>query len=284
MLRQRLISRIDPERFQARRNVYRFSLKAAFLAFAIGCLLDTIAVLGVLSLDGELELGPAGILLTIGGAGAIAALSAGILALVLGLVIRDLGRSKARFQQLSRVDALSGLLNRRAFNELIERDHGAASLAILDLDRFKAINDTHGHLAGDKVIRSTAALIDEVFPEPNIAARLGGEEFAVLISGSDSALRRERVERIRQRIADQVIRFGDAEISVSVSVGLADFDERDSLEVYSAADRALYLAKAAGRDRVVHETELAWSLGMTVVDEPVWSAPPIAEGARQAAG
>nr|WP_245223821.1 GGDEF domain-containing protein [Rhizobium halophytocola] len=249
--------RIDPEVFRSRRNVHVFALKAAVIAVMVGGAVDCLA-LPVGAWFGLMPPSSApSMLLTIFSAALNAGLGAGILAWLLGFVIRDLARSKARFRHLSRVDGLSGLLNRRGLNEELELDHVGASLAIFDLDRFKVINDTHGHVAGDQVIREIAGIIRKLFPAPNVTARLGGEEFAVIIVGGSPRKRLERVERIRAQIGSHLVRHDKVDIAVSVSVGVADFDGRDGNAVYSAADRALYLAKAAGRDRVVHEAELS---------------------------
>ena len=137
-----------------------------------------------------------------------------------------------------------------------------SSLAILDLDRFKAINDCHGHCAGDEVIKAVADILREVFGEQHLMARLGGEEFGVIVRGGGVAQRiglverarnmvEARGDRLRKHVSPSARRFRPA--SPSSSPG------RRPESVYSAADRALYWAKANGRNRVVHEAEEAES-------------------------
>jgi len=268
--------KVDLRDFERSHAVFRFALKVAFSAvltsFALSLLIIPLSYrLGLLT-GGLHEVVTLSVIYSwlIGGA------IAGSMALVMGRVIRQLSLSRARFERLSRTDMLSGLLNRRAFSELLASGEENASLAIFDLDRFKSINDCHGHLAGDAVIRSVAAAIREVFGAPHVAARLGGEEFGVVIRGSDAAERLALAERVRQRIADRTVVYEGIAISTTISVGVAEFGERRGEAVYSAADRALYLAKAAGRNRVVHEGELALSFNRDSGDAAVSakSEPP----------
>ncbi|MBO3761255.1 GGDEF domain-containing protein [Ciceribacter sp. L1K22] len=250
--------KVDLAEFERRGGVRRFALKMAFRAV----LLSFALCLVVLPVNHVLGLAPDfsnAVLLSVLFSWLIGGAVSGLMALALGSAMRELTLSRARFERLSRTDMLSGLLNRRAFSELLAQGEENASLAIFDLDRFKAINDRHGHLAGDTVIRSVATAIREVFGAPHVAARLGGEEFGVVIRGGDMQSRIELVERVRQRIAEQRVAFEDVAISTTISVGVAEFGERRGEIVYSSADRALYLAKAAGRNRVVHESELALS-------------------------
>ncbi|WP_054148375.1 GGDEF domain-containing protein [Rhizobium sp. AAP116] len=179
-------------------------------------------------------------------------------AFVAGHVLRELLLSRRKFERLSRTDTLSGLANRRAFNEAslaIDRD---ASLAIIDIDRFKTINDRYGHQTGDRVIQSISSLLKEVFGEAHLVARLGGEEFGVIIRGGSVAERLALVEQARRRVAAETILFQDAELHVTVSAGVAEFTPGKRPEsVYAWADKALYLAKESGRDCVFHENSLA---------------------------
>lgn len=182
----------------------------------------------------------------------------GGLAWVVGHVIRDLLRSRREFERLSRTDTLSGLANRRAFNDAFASIDGEASLVIIDIDRFKSINDRFGHQAGDRVIQAISAVLKDVFREPHLVARLGGEEFGVILRGKALAERLALVEQARQRIADHSIRFHDVEFGVTISAGVAEFRAGRRWEItYAFADKALYLAKDAGRDRVFHEESLA---------------------------
>ncbi len=184
----------------------------------------------------------------------------GALAYVAGLVIRDLTQSRAEFERLSRTDTLSGLANRRAFNDAFSRVDGEASLAIIDIDRFKLINDRFGHHVGDLVIQEISAILRQVFGERNLVARLGGEEFGVILMGSGLAQRLALVERARSLVAAERFHCNGVELSVTMSAGVAEFlPERRPEWVYAQADRALYLAKTDGRDRVLHEQSLSFT-------------------------
>lgn len=266
--------KIDIRDFERSHAVSRFALKMAFRAVLMSFALSVL----IFPLNYRLGLLPQefhrAVTLSVIYSWLIGGAVAGSTALVMGRAIRELSLSRARFERLSRTDMLSGLLNRRAFSELLSFGEENASLAIFDLDRFKSINDCHGHLAGDAVIRSVAAAIREVFAAPHIAARLGGEEFGVVIRGGHAAERLALAERVRQRIASQTVVHEGVEISTTISVGVAEFGERRGEGVYSAADRALYLAKAAGRNRVVHERELALSFNREGADGASISVTP----------
>ncbi|WP_235882895.1 GGDEF domain-containing protein [Rhizobium rhizophilum] len=181
----------------------------------------------------------------------------GTLAYVAGNVIRDLDCSRAEFQRLSQTDSLTGLANRRAFNDTLATVHGEASLAIIDIDRFKRINDRFGHQAGDEVIRTIAVVLGRVFGNTLLVSRLGGEEFGVILKGGTVEQRLAMLEQARQAVASDVNVFDDNKLAVTVSIGVAEFMPGRRVEgVYAAADRALYLAKDCGRDRLVHERNL----------------------------
>lgn len=182
----------------------------------------------------------------------------GGLAFVTGHVIRDLLRSRREFEQLSRTDSLSGLANRRAFNETFSNLKLEGSLVILDIDRFKSINDRFGHQAGDRVIQAISAEFRDVFGKANVVARLGGEEFGVVLSDGTIEERLCLVEEARRRVAANSVSFGDTKLFVTISAGVAEIRVGRPAEVtYAWADKALYLAKQSGRDRVMHENALA---------------------------
>lgn len=161
-------------------------------------------------------------------------------------------------QGLALTDPLTGLLNRRGFDQQMQRI-GQGSLAgctllIVDIDHFKAINDAHGHLLGDKVIVAVANVLRGCIGDRGPIARIGGEEFAVLLSHTSSAGGVELAERIRAAVERGKIRRADTEESignVTVSLGLATCGDNEQFEAMIArADRALYQSKAAGRNRV----------------------------------
>ncbi|MFI4866724.1 MAG: GGDEF domain-containing protein [Steroidobacterales bacterium] len=161
-------------------------------------------------------------------------------------------------QGLALTDPLTGLLNRRGFDSQMQRiSHGSVqgcTLLIVDIDHFKAINDAHGHLLGDKVIIAVANVLRGCIGDRGPIARIGGEEFAVLLSHTSSAGGVELAERIRAAVERGKIRRADSDESignVTVSLGLATCGENEQFEAMIArADRALYQSKTAGRNRV----------------------------------
>lgn len=163
-------------------------------------------------------------------------------------VFDDLQRDRNR-------DSLTPLLNRRGFEEEADRRlvrlHGApASLIFCDIDGFKAINDGHGHAAGDDVIRTIGGLIAEALRRDDVAGRIGGEEFVILLPGCRLEDARGLAERLRIRIAETPIaQLGGTAITASFGVAEADSDEPLD-EVMQRADKMLYLAKRGGRNRV----------------------------------
>ena len=178
------------------------------------------------------------------------------------LIIRDISDRKDAHDALRLAvacDHLTGLANRRAFFEAAEHElhrwqrvPRPLSLAIIDADHFKGVNDRHGHAAGDAVLRHLAAALGASFRALDIVARVGGEEFAVLLIGTPQEGAEAVAERLCRTVAAQRVRFGDEEISYTVSVGVATMTEGVATveELMKRADAALYRAKAAGRDRV----------------------------------
>ena len=172
--------------------------------------------------------------------------------------------SHAVVARQARHDALTDLANRRSFDkalgdelELSTRSGGACSLLLLDLDRFKSVNDTYGHQAGDAVLRATAAILkDQVFSlrsgDRALVARYGGEEIAVLLPGISETGARRIGEAMRSAIEAATVPVNQGEIRVTVSVGLATFPAhgRDAAGLIAAADSALYQAKESGRNRL----------------------------------
>ena len=164
-------------------------------------------------------------------------------------------------RQEARRDPLTGLTNRRAFDEALgaaleeaQRTGGALTIAMLDLDHFKKINDTHGHLFGDQVLKSVAGLMRAKALEGEVVVRMGGEEFAFLLPGVPMAQALERMDTLRKTIAAaQIRRAGSNETlgNVTISCGLAELCPGDTGSSFiERADQALYRAKAGGRDRV----------------------------------
>ena len=159
----------------------------------------------------------------------------------------------------ARIDPLTELANRRGFDERFaqvvqetDRYGGTAALILVDLDFFKRVNDTHGHEAGDQVLVAVAGVLAEGRRTVDLAARLGGEELAVLLPQTDAAGARELAERLRRRIEELRIRSGVHEIRVTACFGISEYLTRagDAEIVVDRADKALYAAKHSGRNRV----------------------------------
>jgi diguanylate cyclase (GGDEF)-like protein len=170
-------------------------------------------------------------------------------------------KDREQQRQLAVRDGLTGLYNRRAFNELLEtaianedrREGGQLGLVIADLDHFKKLNDTYGHPAGDAALRSAAHLLAQHLRKGDQAARYGGEEFVVIFPGSDEKRTTQAAERLRSAIEHHRLVFEGARIRLSASFGVAVWpaDGRESESLLASADRALYAAKEGGRNRVM---------------------------------
>ena len=168
-------------------------------------------------------------------------------------------KAEEALANLARKDGLTGLSNRRAFDEAlreaisrVQRSGEEVAMLLLDVDHFKKVNDTHGHLIGDEVLRSIAEtlardvrLFDGVF-------RFGGEEFAVILYGADVPNAAAIAERLREATAAKVVTAGSERITATVSIGVAAASKSSTPESLVAdADAALYRAKSEGRNRVV---------------------------------
>jgi diguanylate cyclase (GGDEF)-like protein len=172
-------------------------------------------------------------------------------------------REKTLNHELSRTDPLTGLPNRRALMEAVHAAEPAALvMAIADIDRFKRVNDTYGHLAGDEVISSVARLMATMLGDLGLLARVGGEEFALLSSHAPMELVEDRIAAVRDRLAATPILTQGAAILVTISAGLASGRAGETFDrLYAAADGALYRAKAAGRNRVANARSIDEALG-----------------------
>jgi len=127
------------------------------------------------------------------------------------------------------------------------------SLLMLDIDHFKRVNDSHGHLAGDETLKGVAAIVQEAVRLVDVAARYGGEEFIVLLPGTDRAEARDVAERIRTRVAEAVFPSGNVLVRVTVSLGVSEYDpilDSNPASFIERADHALYASKQNGRNRV----------------------------------
>jgi diguanylate cyclase (GGDEF)-like protein/PAS domain S-box-containing protein len=180
-------------------------------------------------------------------------------------LMRDITQRKEKEQRLTRLattDSLTGLLNRRAFLEageamMAERGHKPLTVLMLDADRFKSVNDTHGHAAGDEVLKCLARIVAGSARADDAVGRLGGEEFAVLLHNTGVEGGTNLAERMLKSIREvQVDLADDLKIGFTVSIGISSTATAHDLStLLSQADTALYAAKNSGRDRLMAVTE-----------------------------
>lgn len=169
-------------------------------------------------------------------------------------------------ERRSRIDELTNLWNRRAILEMFEdelnranRSTDSLGVAMLDIDDFKELNDTHGHPAGDEVLRQVAGALREAVRDYDAVARFGGEEFLVLLTEATHEQARKIGERMRQHIDDLEVKHNGKRLTVTVSVGITVRDVATgdgSEEIIEEADRALYHSKEIGKNRVTFYSEL----------------------------
>ncbi|HEY0288917.1 MAG TPA: sensor domain-containing diguanylate cyclase [Pseudomonas sp.] len=188
-----------------------------------------------------------------------------VMLVVLYLLNRVLRRFQVRLEAQATLDSLTGLPNRRGFNYLAlraiqdaRRDQTPLSAMLLDLDHFKRLNDTHGHLAGDEVLSGFADDIRRCLRETDIICRWGGEEFIILLKGTNNAGARRVAEKIRLLAEQHTYVFSGTALQVTVSLGLTELSAADTLQsLIARADQALYSAKQSGRNRVCTEMAVA---------------------------
>lgn len=165
-------------------------------------------------------------------------------------------------------DPLTGLVNRRVLMKRLstEMDHNRNTgspfcVMIFDLDRFKRINDNHGHLIGDLVLKTTADILQKGVREQDIVARFGGEEFVAVLTGCKYETAIEVAERIRASCLDATLSTSDGEpITFSTSVGVTEYETGETIETtLNRVDESLYMAKEQGRNRVVHNQSTGFS-------------------------
>jgi diguanylate cyclase (GGDEF)-like protein len=166
----------------------------------------------------------------------------------------ELREQHDRFALLSRTDPLTGLANRRDFTErlaLLAAAGGGFALLVFDVDHFKRVNDRHGHAVGDACLQAIAARMRAAFPPTATLARLGGEEFGVLLAAGMPAA--AAAEAFRETLAAVPLRCDGVPVAITVSIGVGDFERvrhEDGDGLYRAVDAALYEAKRRGRNRV----------------------------------
>jgi diguanylate cyclase (GGDEF)-like protein len=167
------------------------------------------------------------------------------------------------FERDATVDALTGLYNRRWWDERFERlltraerSQSPLTIIVIDVDRFKLYNDNYGHISGDAVLRTVGKVLSSNLRPTDVAARYGGEEFVVALPSTDVAGAVIAAERVRQAVADTTIEdpTGERLPSITISLGLATLRPHESSEsLFSRADAALYVAKRRGRNQVFVE-------------------------------
>jgi len=180
-------------------------------------------------------------------------------AATLALVWIDVRLMQAELSRVAHSDALTGLANRRAarlrFGEETARATRAGrrfAMALFDIDHFKQVNDRYGHAAGDAVLRAVADALAAAKRGEDVLARIGGEEFLILLAQETPEGAREAAERLRRKGGDAAVAAPEGEVRVTLSGGVALFpDDGDDWDhLFAAADRRLYAAKRAGRDRL----------------------------------
>ncbi len=166
----------------------------------------------------------------------------------------------SKFQKLAAIDGLTSIYNRRFGMERLKedfvravRDGNNMSVAMVDIDTFKSVNDTYGHLVGDKAIKLVADIITEALREGDIVIRYGGDEFLMILHGASIKNAIKICERIRHQVRDSIIQECERQIRLTVSIGLVSFPEvsaKTEIDLVHKADKALYQAKENGRDQV----------------------------------
>ena len=196
-----------------------------------------------------------------GGSGVALLMGVGVFVLgtAFGVIWLEVARLQSVLSDMAGTDPLTGLRNRRSFGAEFERElarygrgGGEFSIAMFDLDRFKSVNDRHGHACGDYVLREFAQLLLRGVRAVDIAGRYGGEEFVVLMIGAAKHTALGVAERVRRATAEAELRWNGLAVPLTVSAGVATVGEdgSEAALLLQAADAALYASKAAGRDRV----------------------------------
>ena len=179
---------------------------------------------------------------------------------VLGERLEQITQLQARLQEQALRDPLTGLYNRRHMDQVLDRELAACAasgeplaLVLLDIDHFKQVNDTWGHLAGDDLLRALAAQLREVVDGRAMACRLGGDELMLMLPGTSSAGAMAMAERLRRRFEQVPASTGAGPMAASLSLGIAMFPDhgQSARELLHCADQALYQAKLHGRNRTM---------------------------------
>ena len=201
------------------------------------------------------------------------AINSGILGLIIGSLLsyiytnkitnyeNSLKQKNSSLSVLASTDYLTGIMNKRMFNEISEHYFKTAqkneltlTLLLLDLDHFKKVNDTYGHQAGDQLLKRFVEIVERILNKSDIFSRIGGEEFAILLSQVNSNDAYILAERIRNEIENDFITYEGQDIRVTISIGISDMRETDTVfeNIFSRADMALYRAKHEGRNKTCY--------------------------------
>lgn len=174
------------------------------------------------------------------------------------MLTHALGRAKEEAERLASIDMLTGINNRRAFTELAKnqveyckRHKYPVSAIVIDADHFKNINDTHGHASGDAALQHLSQILKNLTRASDIIGRIGGEEFAVLLTSTNVNDAMLVAEKLKNWIADNPVHIDDKYFSMTVSIGVASDDNYELEPLLNNADKAMYKAKHAGRNQVV---------------------------------
>ena len=176
-------------------------------------------------------------------------------------MVAELKQSHAKLQQLATTDPLTQLANRKQIMkslfihfEYYQRYHTEFSILMIDIDHFKKINDTYGHLAGDAVLVQISRIFQKTLRNVDTAGRYGGEEFLVILAETNGQKAKHTAERIRQAVEQHTFTYEEYSLKVTISIGVARVlkKEKNENSLISRADQALYQAKTAGRNRVVY--------------------------------
>ena len=189
-----------------------------------------------------------------------------LVAYVTSMLAHDILTAKKKITLMSQLDELTGLLNLRAFNLLLEkeitraaRSGHAFTVLMLDVDSLKGINDRHGHIAGSRLLQTVAGAISNSTRKADVVARYGGDEFVILLTNTGAEEARITAGRIRIAVNNATFEYNGERIHTTASIGIASFPENVSQpeEILDKADRALYSSKRSGRNRVsYYDSEL----------------------------
>ena len=161
-------------------------------------------------------------------------------------------------------DSLTGIPNRMAYEQKMQEEYSRwerygheLSIAVIDIDNFKSVNDSYGHKAGDKVLQTVAKLCESQIRESDFIARYGGEEFVVILPSTDLSAAKTAANHLREKVSKCVFHYNKTEVPITVSIGVAEFKQTDCAEsAFIRADSALYKAKESGRNTCLTEQDI----------------------------